>query len=63
MLIARVVGEMMATHKHASHEGRKLLLEQPLNLDVFDAGVRDRVLLAAEFERNSKTRGRKANTC
>src|SRR6185437_10993252 len=25
MLIARVVGELVATQKHASHEGRKLL--------------------------------------
>ncbi len=24
MLIARVVGELVATQKHASHEGRKL---------------------------------------
>ena len=33
MLIARVIGELVATQKHASHEGRKLLLVQPLNLD------------------------------
>jgi ethanolamine utilization protein EutN len=33
MLIARVVGELVATHKHPSHEGCKLLLVQPLNLD------------------------------
>ena len=60
MLIARVVGELTATQKHASHEGRKLLLVQPLNLngsdrgdavvalDAVDAGVGDRVLLATE---------------
>jgi ethanolamine utilization protein EutN len=60
MLIARVVGELTATQKHASHEGRKLLLVQPLNLngtdrgdavvalDSVDAGVGDRVLLATE---------------
>jgi microcompartment protein CcmK/EutM len=60
MLIARVVGELVATHKHAAHEGRKLLLVQPLNLDgsnrgdavvaldAVDAGVGDRVLLATE---------------
>ncbi len=60
MLIARVVGELVATHKHPSHEGRKLLLVQPLNLDgsnrgdavialdAVDAGVGDRVLLVAE---------------
>jgi ethanolamine utilization protein EutN len=60
MLIARVVGELVATQKHISHEGRKLLLVQPLNLDgsdrgdavvaldAVDAGVGDRVLLATE---------------
>ena len=60
MLIARVVGELVATQKHTSHEGRKLLLVQPLNLDgsnrgdavvaldAVDAGVGDKVLLATE---------------
>jgi ethanolamine utilization protein EutN len=60
MLIARVVGELVATQKHSSHEGRKLLLVQPLNLDgsnrgnavvaldAVDAGVGDQVLLATE---------------
>ena len=60
MLIARVIGELTATRKHASHEGRKLLLVQPLNLDgtdrgdavvamdAVDAGVGDRVLLTTE---------------
>ena len=57
MLIARVIGEVVATQKHSSHEGRKALLVQPLNLDgtdrgdavvaldAVDAGVGDRVLL------------------
>ena len=60
MLIARVVGELVATQKHPAHEGRKVLLVQPLNLDgsnrgdavvaldAVDAGVGDRVLLATE---------------
>src|SRR5437773_12397503 len=60
MLIARVVGELVATQKHASHEGCKLLLVQPLNLDgsnrgdavvavdAVDAGAGDRVLLVTE---------------
>jgi len=60
VLIARVIGELVATHKHASHEGRKLLLVQPLNLDgsdrgdavlaldAVDAGVGDRVLLSTD---------------
>jgi ethanolamine utilization protein EutN len=33
MLIGRVVGDLTATQKHASHEGQKLLLVQPLELD------------------------------
>ncbi len=60
MLIARVAGELTATQKHPSHEGRKLLLVQPLNLDgtdrgdavvaldAVDAGVGDRVLLLTD---------------
>ncbi len=60
MLIARVLGEVVATQKHASHEGRKVLMVQPLNLDgsdrgdavlaldSVDAGVGDRVLLVTE---------------
>ena len=60
MLIARVIGDLVATQKHASHEGRKLLLVQPLNLDgsdrgdavvavdAVDAGIGDRVLLVTE---------------
>ena len=38
MLIARVIGEVVATEKHASHVGRKALLVQPLNLDGTDRG-------------------------
>jgi ethanolamine utilization protein EutN len=60
MLIARVIGDLVATQKHASHEGLKLLLVQPLNLDgsdrgdavvamdAVDAGVGDKVLLVTE---------------
>lgn len=60
MLIARVVGDVVATRKHPSHEGLKVLLVQPLNLDgsdrgdavvavdSVDAGPGDRVLLATE---------------
>jgi ethanolamine utilization protein EutN len=60
MLIARVIGEAVATRKHPSHEALKLLLVQPLNLDgsdrgdavvavdSVDAGVGDRVLLTME---------------
>ncbi|HWB84820.1 MAG TPA: EutN/CcmL family microcompartment protein [Bryobacteraceae bacterium] len=60
MLIARVIGELVATQKDMSHEGRKVLLVQPLNLDgsnrgdavvaldAVDAGVGDKVLLVTE---------------
>jgi ethanolamine utilization protein EutN len=60
MLIARVIGELVSTHKHKSHEGRKALIVQPLDLDgtdrgdavvafdAVDAGVGDRVLLVTE---------------
>jgi ethanolamine utilization protein EutN len=60
MLIARVLGEVVATQKHASHEGCKLLMVQPVNLDgsdrgdavvavdAVDAGPGDRVLLVTE---------------
>jgi ethanolamine utilization protein EutN len=60
MLIGRIIGEVVATEKHASHHGRKALLVQPLTLegddrgnavvalDAVDAGVGDRVLLIME---------------
>ena len=60
MIIGRVLGEVVATRKHRSHEGRKILLVQPLALDdsargeailaldAVDAGVGDRVLVAQE---------------
>ncbi len=60
MLIARVVGDLTATQKHPSHEGRKILVVQPLNLDgtnrgdalvaldAVGAGVGDRVLVATD---------------
>lgn len=70
MLIARVVGELVATQKDSSHEGRKLLLVQPLNLDdslrgdpvvaldAVDAGVGDRVLLSTDGWAASSATGR-----
>ena len=60
MIIARVIGDVVATQKHPSHEGRKILLVQPLDLDgqdrgdavlaldAVDAGVGDRVLVVQE---------------
>jgi ethanolamine utilization protein EutN len=60
VIIARVVGSVIATQKQASHEGKKILLIQPLDLndkpvgdvvvalDAVDAGVGDRVLAVQE---------------
>jgi ethanolamine utilization protein EutN len=60
MLIGRVIGDAVATQKAPSHEGRKILVVQPLNLDgtdhgqavlaldAVDAGVGDRVLVVTE---------------
>lgn len=60
MLIARVVGDITATCKHPTHEGKKILLVQPLDLDGSDrgnpvvavdsvnAGAGDRVLLVQD---------------
>ncbi len=60
MILGRVTGVVVATHKHYKLEGRKLLLVQPLNLegeprgvavlavDGVDAGEGDRVLVVQE---------------
>ena len=60
MLIARVIGDVVASQKVPSHEGRKILVVQPLELDGSDrgeavlaldaagAGVGERVLLSTE---------------
>jgi ethanolamine utilization protein EutN len=60
VIIAKVIGTVVATQKHESHEGKKILLIQPLDLegqaagdpvvalDSADAGVGDRVLAVQE---------------
>ncbi len=60
VLIGRVIGDLVSTQKHESHQGRKALLVQPLNLDgsiaatpliafdAVDAGIGDRVLVVTE---------------
>jgi microcompartment protein CcmK/EutM len=60
VIIARVVGHVVATQKQQAHEGQKILLVQPLDLenhpvgepfvalDAVDAGVGDRVLAVQE---------------
>jgi len=60
MIIARVIGNVIATQKQESHEGKKILLLQQLDLqdqptgepfvalDSVDAGIGDRVLAVQE---------------
>ncbi len=60
MIIGRVVGDVVATRKHPSHEDIKLLSVQPLDrrgkgrgapliaVDVLDAGAGDMVLLTLD---------------
>ncbi len=60
MQIAKVIGDISATRKDASHEGRTILLVQPLELDgsnrgapvvaldAVNAGLNDRVLLVQD---------------
>jgi len=60
VILGRVTGVVVATHKHYKLEGRKLLLVQPLDLegepqgvvilavDSVDAGEGDRVLVVQE---------------
>jgi len=38
MIIGRVVGELVSTQKHSTHENLKFLLVQPLNLDGSERG-------------------------
>jgi microcompartment protein CcmK/EutM len=60
MLIARVVGTLVATRKHKKFQGAKLMLVQPLNMDDtargaallavdgVGAGVHEKVLIVLE---------------
>ena len=60
MILAKVIGQIVATQKEPSHEGKKILLVQPLTIheqpmgdpiiamDAVDAGVGDRVLAIQE---------------
>jgi ethanolamine utilization protein EutN len=60
MLIARVIGTVVATQKHKKFEGAKLMLVQPLNMDgtgrgaallavdSVGAGVHEKVLVVLE---------------
>lgn len=71
MQIARVVGNVVATQKHGSFEGAKLLLVQPvtpddtprggtlLAVDGVGAGVHERVLIVMEGRAAGEVVGRK----
>ena len=72
MLIARVIGTVVSTHKHRKFTGATLLLVQPLNLDdtargaaflAIDgvgAGVHERVLVVLEGRAAGEALGKKA---
>ena len=73
MLNALVIGNATATVKHATMEGRKLLLVQPLGpgnrgvdgepflaIDSFGAGVGDFVLISSDGKFTAETLGQKA---
>jgi len=71
MQIARVVGTLVATQKHRTFEGAKLLLVQPLNvddtprgsaflaIDGVGAGVDEKVLVVLEGRAAGEMLGRK----
>jgi ethanolamine utilization protein EutN len=72
MQLARVVGTVVATHKHHKFEGAKLLLVQPLTLDdqprgatliavdSVGAGVHEKVLIVIEGRAAGEALGRRA---
>ena len=72
MQLARVVGTVVATQKHATFEGAKLLLVQPIGLDDMPrgntllavdsvgAGVHEKVLVVIEGRAAGDALGRKA---
>lgn len=71
MLLARVIGTVVATQKHQKFEGAKLLLVQPLTLegdprgtallavDALGAGVHEKVLVVMEGRAAGEALGRK----
>ena len=72
MILARVVGTVVATKKRPQFEGAKLLLVQPLNadetprgpallaVDGVGAGVREKVLIVLEGRAAGEALGQKA---
>ena len=72
MLLARVIGTVVASQKHPKFEGAKLLLVQPttvddqprgvplLAVDSVGAGVHERVLIVIEGRAAGEALGRRA---
>jgi ethanolamine utilization protein EutN len=72
MLIAKVIGTVVATQKHRKFGGAKLLMVQPINLDDtargvaliavdgVGAGVHEKVLIVLEGRAAGEALGRKA---
>ena len=72
MILARVVGTVVATQKHPKFEGAKLLLVQPITLDdkprgttllaidSLGAGVHEKVLIVMEGRAAGELLGKKA---
>jgi ethanolamine utilization protein EutN len=72
MILARVVGTVVATQKHPKFEGAKLLLVQPLTLDdkprgtallaidSLGAGVHEKVLIVMEGRAAGELLGKEA---
>ena len=72
MQIARVIGTVVATRKHRTFEGAKLLLVQPISLDdtprgtpllavdSVGAGVHEKVLIVLEGRAAGEALGRTA---
>ena len=72
MQIARVIGTVVATKKHHTFDGAKLLLVQPVSLDdtprgtpllavdSVGAGVNEKVLIVLEGRAAGEALGRKA---
>ena len=71
MLLAKIVGTVVATQKHRTFEGAKLLMGQPLNLDDtprgsallavdgVGAGVSEKVLIVLEGRAAGEALGKK----
>ena len=71
MLLARVVGTVVATQKHRTFESAKLLLVQPLNaddtprgaallaIDGVGAGIHEKVLIVLEGRAAGEVLGKK----